>query len=252
MSSTALSLLITATFAVTIYTLWVRRTTWRVGWETATTVNVIGLSTCMLLIPPYLANLWGPPLHAITGIWNLQDLIGHITYLIGISALLHTVIHRLALPDRERLIRQRIEVPATIVLPTLIAMFLVGAPDQPIVDLISAPMHGWLAAYWLMLCAAAGWIIGHLIWALTIMRRDSRHVIVANIYLVALALDGCCVACLVLHVFCRAPGWPAWVTLCAACVGYVVAAWVSWERKLRWFKARSERLGLGLQTRFTQ
>jgi hypothetical protein len=63
------------------------------------------------------------------------------------------------------------------VLPTLIATLLVGAPDHPVVDFISAPMHGWLVAYRRVLCAAAGWIIEHLIWALAIYasRSPTRH-----------------------------------------------------------------------------
>ena len=206
--------LIGGTVAVILYVLWSRRFTIFVGWEVGPTVMVLGMALCMFLIPPYMANIVGPPLRAVTRLCNAEDLIGHLAYLVGLGALLHTMINRLDMPNRERFIRTRLELPAVLGLPVLIGAFLLGSPDQPIADSVADSIHyggEWLKAYWLLLCCASGWIMGHLIWTLDILRRDPRSAVVANLYLIALLLDSFCVAWLFGHVILHGPAWPAWL-----------------------------------------
>lgn len=233
----ALTLLVCATTLFSAYTLWTRRSTWRVQWEGATTTAVIAFTAGIMLITPLVAALWDAPLHAVTGVWGLEHLIGHLTYLIGLAALLHATIGRIDLPDPQQFFRRRILLPGAVAVPVLIVVFLRCAPDHPVPDLIhddTAP------AYWLLLCATATWIIGNLMWGLSIVRCSPASRVVADIYLTALGLDGACVACLVLHAVSRFPGWPGWMFLCASCMGYTSGAWWSWRLKLQW---------LGLQSR---
>lgn len=220
-----------------IITVWFRRKSliWRCRWEIAPTANVMGLAICMTLIPPYTDHLWAPIAHRIFGVWNIEHLIGHTAYLVGLTALMHNVVNRLKLPDKRRYIAARITLPATVVLPLHTALFLIAATDHEIPDMIAeAASSPWMITYWLVTCAGAGWVLEHLIWALLIIRTDHRSRRVCNLYLTAILIDCCCVASLAFSAI--MPTWPrefGWGTMALATVGYAVAAGYSWRQKTK-------------------
>lgn len=230
---------VTSAFAA--YVLWSRRATWRYGWEIATTVNVLGLTLHTLLIAPR-GDVWDAPLHELTGLWNADDLIGYVSYLVGITALMHTMVNRIDLSDRKRFLQTRLKLPAIVVAPILVGAFAFGDVDYPINDFFTeaVSLNRWFDLFWVALLGSSAWIIGHLVWALWIIRRESpQSTSVANIYLTALALDVLCLIAMFAHAFWGASGQPGWVLLCAASFMYLVGAWWSWQRKLRYFHARN-------------
>lgn len=224
--------------------LWFRRATWRFPWEMATSASVACMTISMLLIPPFMAGIVGPPLYALTGLHNAEDLLGHLAYLGGLSALLQAMLSRIDLPEYRAFIRARVIMPAKASVPVIISLFIAGSPERPVADFITESGHlkdGWLLAYWQLICAAALWIIGHLVWALLIIRRESpASAVVANCYLAAIALDVACVLALSANAFwVQFPAWPGWWLLCVATAAYAAAAGLSWRARLRHFGARN-------------
>lgn len=240
----SMTVVLASAATLTLIAAWIRRKSilWRCNWEMAPTANVIGLTICMTLIPPHMDRFWSPILHRIFGVWNMDNLIGHTAYLVGITALMHNVVNRLTLRDRRgriidkrKYIAARITLPATVFLPLHTGLFLIAASDHEIPDMIAAAASTpWLAAYWLVFCAGTLWILEHLIWALLTIRTDPRSRRVSDLYLIAIAADCCCCASLALSAI--VPTWPCelgWGAMAFATVGYAVAASYSWRQKTK-------------------
>lgn len=226
-----------ATAASTLLVLWYRRKSifWKCRWEMAPTVNIAGIALCLLLIPPSMDDIWSRPFHAVTGLWNIENLVGHTAYLVGITALTQNMLCRLNIKNKRRFLRQRIELPATLFVPLHSGTFVWSASDVDIPDLIGASASSpRVTIYWMVFCAGCFWILGHLVWALQIIRNDERSRQTANLYLIALTIDCCCVASLLIGAI--VPAWPqelSWGLMCLATFGYCAAASVSWRKKIK-------------------
>ncbi|PJE23636.1 MAG: hypothetical protein CK431_10290 [Mycobacterium sp.] len=233
--------------------LWYRRATWRFGWELASTVNVLALMLCTLLIMPEMTPIVDPPLRTLTGLNNAEDLFGHVFYLIGLTALLHTMLSRIDLRDHKAFVCARIELPMLIGLPALIGAFVAGEPDRVLDDFIaesSLQNDIWITVYWQIGCLMSIWILAHLVWALLIIRRESASPTVANWYLAAIGVDTLCALGLSASALWPwFPAWPGWWLLCLATMAYGAAAAVSWRAKLRHFGARNHRFTVAPQYR---
>ena len=225
---------IAAALIAVLVGLWVRRTTWTFRWECAATINLAAILICLVCMMPRAAPAYDP-LHSLTGVWNLEDLLGHLTYLAGITVLTHVMLARLTLADLRAFVRQRIELPATILLPTLIGVFVVAAPNHHVADLVIEPAAGWLTCYWLLLCGCGIWVLAHLLWALLIIHGDPQSATIATLYIVAvLANIGVFVARGMSAVVPAFPGSVTWTLICMATVAYATAAIVGMRRVRRW------------------
>ncbi len=223
-----------ATLVITGCCLWVRRRAWGYRFELSGCIVAASMFVCLLLMGPALSLALSKPLHAVTGLWNLEDLLGHVVYLAGLIALLHTLIYRITLDEPELFLRRYLEVPTAITLPLLVGLFVVGTPKKHYPDLLKAPVTGWMSLYWAALCAAAGYLLVNLLRLLRVVRRDPRSTVTANIYTAAIIIDsGCLASILVSRMI---PGYPSvvtWILLCAAACGYAAAPGYSWYRKTR-------------------
>ena len=108
-----MSVLITATLAATVGSLWIRRHTWRSRFEAGASLN-IALQGCavLLLMSPWASVILGPALHRIVRRWNVEDLLDHMCLIVAVMAIIH---HRLARLTNEKqlsgLFRRHIETP---------------------------------------------------------------------------------------------------------------------------------------------
>ncbi|HTZ12185.1 MAG TPA: hypothetical protein VMC78_00925 [Mycobacterium sp.] len=234
-----------ATVAITGCCLWVRRRAWGHRFELGGSIVAASMFLCVLLMGPALSLAVSTPIHAVTGLWNLEDLLGHLVYLAGLTALFHTLVYRITLDEPERFLRRHLEIPMAIMLPLLVGLFIVGTLKEHYPDLFQAPVTGWMSLYWAALCAAAGYLLVNLLRLLRVVRRDPRSTVTANIYITAISIDsGCCASILVSRVI---PGYPSiitWVLLCVAACGYAAAPGYSWYRKTRWVVDPVDPVGL--------
>ncbi|HYR14917.1 MAG TPA: hypothetical protein VEQ67_11955, partial [Mycobacterium sp.] len=185
----ALATLIAITLGCIAWSLWIRRVTWSSRWEVAATLNIALQGLAVLLMSPWASETLGHWLHAMTGMWNLEDYIGHDAYIVAASAVVYNALGRLADDHAmQRTFKAYVERPATLCIPLLLATFSVGNGARiykP--DFFEVPTDFWLALYWTMLCGMLIYLLSYGARALLILRQDPRSRKIANIYLVASA-----------------------------------------------------------------
>lgn len=218
---------------------------WRLRAEIAPTVNIAGIAVCLILISPHMSDFWGSTLHDLTGIWNTEELVGHGAYLAGVTALSYNMLNRLRMRDRDglpatplakqRFLTGRIVLPAYVVPPIHVGLFMKGATDRQIPDFIGAATSTpWLTAYVAFIGAETAWVMGNLIWALRILRNDPRLRRSANIYLFAARTNAACaLSIFISSIYPRWPAWIGWSTMALSAAIYSVAASYSWWRRAK-------------------
>jgi hypothetical protein len=242
----ALAILITVTLACIAWSLWIRRVTWSCRWEVAATLNIALQGATVFLMSPFASETLGHWLHALTGMWNLEDYIGHDLYVVAASAMVYNALGRLQDDHAmQTTFKQYVERPATLCIPLLLATFSLGngaAIYQA--DFFQLPTDFWLSAYWLLLCGTLIYLLGYGSRALLILRKDPRSRTVANVYLAA-SVSGM-MACLVRIVTALVPslqpienGTLVWFFACMCGAGFALMSAHSWRIKTKWFSKAS-------------
>jgi hypothetical protein len=238
----ALAVLIAITLVCIAWSLWIRRVTWSCRWEVAATLNIALQGTTILLMTPLASETLGHWLHALTGVWNLEDYIGHDLYIVAASAIVYNALGRLQDDDAMRQsFKQYVERPATLCIPLLLATFTLGNGSRIYsADFFALPTDFWLAQYWVVLCGTLIYLLGYASRALLILRRDPRSRRVANIYLIA-SFSGIA-ACVVRIITAAVPalqphenGTLVWFFACVCGAGFALTAAHSWRTKTKWF-----------------
>ncbi|MDT5075646.1 MAG: hypothetical protein QOJ80_283 [Mycobacterium sp.] len=242
----ALAVLITVTLTCIAWSLWIRRVTWSCRWEVAATLNIALQGATVFLMSPFASETLGHWLHALTGMWNLEDYIGHDLYVVAASAIVYNALGRLQDDHAmQTTFKQYVERPATLCIPLLLATFSLGngaAIYQA--DFFQLPTDFWLSAYWILLCGTLIYLLGYGSRALLILRKDPRSRTVANVYLAA-SVSGM-MACLVRIVTALVPslqpienGTLVWFFACMCGAGFALTSAHSWRIKTKWFSKAS-------------
>lgn len=219
-----------ATLVVALVCMWVTRHAWRSPWERPALVNV-SLQTVKLLVVAPVWNFWlSSKLHAFTGIWNLEELIAHVCYIVGMLSLLFMVVSRLDMTNAQlqSFVRYRIEIPGIIVISLMIGLFVFGPGKQYVPDTVTAPTTDWLRAYWLVVAVFLSFLLFQVAQALWVLRTDPRSRRAANAYLCAVSLSAAGIIAFQLEI-----GWMQWLVIRLEVVGYAVAASYTWHSKQR-------------------
>jgi hypothetical protein len=225
----ALATLIAITLGCIAWSLWIRRVTWSSRWEVAATLNIALQGIAVLLMSPLASETLGHWLYALTGMWNLEDYIGHDAYIVAASAVVYNALGRLADDHAmQRTFKTYVERPATLCIPLLLATFSIG--------------NG--ALYWTLLCGTLIYLLGYGGRALLILRKDPRSRKIANIYLVASASG--ILACTVRIITAWVPplqtiegGTLVWIFACGCGAGFALTSAQSWRIKTKWFSPAS-------------
>lgn len=242
----ALAFLIVITTACIAWSLWIRRVTWSCRWEVAATLNIALQGTTVLLMSPLASETLGHWLHALTGIWNLEDYIGHDMYVVAASAIVYNALGRLQDDHAlQQSFKQYVERPATLCIPLLLAAFTFGNGASVYrADFFETPTDFWLSAYWVLLCGTLIYLLGYGSRALLVLRKDPRSRRVANIYLFA-SFSGI-LACFIRIVTAVVPtlqpvegGTLVWVFACLCGAGFALTSAHSWRMRTKWFTTAS-------------
>ncbi|MCV7179913.1 hypothetical protein [Mycolicibacterium sphagni] len=237
-----LGALITVTLACVAWSLWIRRVTWGCRWEIAATLNIALQGAAVFLMSPLASETVGQWLHSLTGMWNLEDYIGHDCYVVAASAIVYNALGRLQDDNAtQAAFRQYVERPATLCIPLLLATFSMGNGAKIYRDdFFTVPTDFWLSAYWLLLCGTLIYLLGYGSRALLILRRDPRSRRIANVYLAASASG--ITACAIRIITAYVPrlqeldgGTLVWLFACSCGAGFALAAAHSWRIKTKWF-----------------
>lgn len=225
-----MTLVATATILVAVVALWSLRHTWSIPWErpAAAAVALLAVDVVLAVHP---VNRWvSVRLHAITGCWNIEDLVGHVCVIAALCSVLYLVLDRLdTYPSQFRaLVRSRIELPATLAIAVMLAVFVAGdIDDHYLPDTIAAHATPWLRAYWLTMSVACYFLLWNIAQALLILRRDPRSRRAAWAYLVATGVSACCGLAFILEIEAL-----QWIMVRAELVGYAIAASYTWRSKV--------------------
>jgi hypothetical protein len=244
----AIATLITITMGCIAWSLWIRRVTWTCRWEAAATLNIALQGAAVLLMSPFASETLGHWLHALTGMWNLEDYLGHDCYIVAASAVVYNALGRLQDDhSMRRTFKQYVERPATVCIPLLLATFSIGNGARiyrP--DFFDVPTDFWLNMYWLLLCGTLIYLLVYGARALLILRKDPRSRHVANIYLFASAcgIVACGIRITTAYVT-PIQGVPVssmlvWFFACLCGAGFALTSARSWRIKKNWFTKVSQ------------
>src|SRR6185437_11629455 len=96
--------MITALFVVTLvivlWSLWTRRHTLRVKWETASTIQLMLMSVACVLESEFVGKRVGVLLHHVTHLWNVQFWVAHLCILASACAIVYNAVSRLDHPGK--------------------------------------------------------------------------------------------------------------------------------------------------------
>ena len=242
-----LAILIAITTVCIGWSLWIRRVTWSCRWEVAATLNIALQGATVLLMSPLASATLGHWLHGLTGMWNLEDYLGHDLYVVAASAIVYNALGRLQDDEAMRLsFKQYVERPATLCIPLLLAAFSLGNGAKVYgSDFFEVPTDFWLAVYWVLLCSMLIYLLGFGSRALLILRKDPRSRSIANVYLIA-SFSGIA-ACVVRITTAVVPalqpaenGTLVWVFACSCGAGFALASAHSWRIRTKWFTSSAQ------------
>lgn len=238
----ALSALITITLACIGWSLWIRRVTWHCRWEVAATLNIALQGLAVALMSPLAANTIGIVLHDVTGVWNLQNYLGHDCYIVAASAIVYNALGRIT-DDHllQKSFKQYVERPATLCIPLLLATFTLSRGSKMYArDFFALPTDFWLSVYWLLLCATLIYLLVFGFRAMLVLRQDPRSASIATLYLLACGsgMAACSVrvlTALVPTIQGTVDAALVWFFACGCGAGFAVISAYSWRQKVRWF-----------------
>jgi hypothetical protein len=239
----ALTALIIITLASIGCSLWIRRVTWRCRWEVAATLNIALQGCAVALMSPLASETLGVVLHNITGVWNLQNYVGHDCYVVAASAIVYNALGRLGDDHAfQASFKQYVERPATLCIPLLLATFSVSAGSKVYVrDFFALRTDFWLSVYWLVLCGTLGYLLSFGARALLVLRNDPRSRRIADIYLFSSACG--IMATVVRGLTALVPplqgpvsAYLVWLFACMCGVGFALTSAHAWQQKVKWFK----------------
>jgi hypothetical protein len=237
--------IIAATCVFLSYAVWIRRSTLtdpseqsKLG-ERSLTISLICQGSGLFLMTPQSSRTVDPVLHAVFRHWNIDVFIAHWLYVCAAAMIGVNVASRLNItPDQLRHhFRLAFGLPMTILVPITLAL-IVQSPDadRHWPDLFYSPVDYWLDAYWTLIAVFVIAILAGTIWALTLIRVDTRHRHATNIYIAA------CVAGIIVCMVRIATAWfdidggddapiLLWLGECGYTTAFSYAAIRSWRQK---------------------
>lgn len=218
--------------------LWIRRFTWRNSHEIALTLSVALQGAALLCLLPATSETVGKVLHSWTGMWNLEDYLGHDLYVVAASSVVYHALWLLSSDDEIRAdFKKYVEYPATLSMPIMLFLFTAGAGDDKYEADFFDATGTFLTAYWAVMCGTIIYLLGYAVRALVVIARDPEYRAIAIIYAVAAWCGiNCCLARVIssavpeLKTDDNLAVW-IWAALCGA--GFALGAAGSWLIKLR-------------------
>lgn len=232
--------LITATLAAVAYSLWIRRHTWLSRWEAGASLNIALQGCAVLLMSPWASATLGPPLRRIIGLWNVEDLLGHLCLIVAVTAIIHHGLARLTHESHiPRLFRKHVAVPLRLGVPLLVSVFVI-ADEAYHPDLFPAHVSNvWLGTYWLVLGGLLIYLLSYASRVLLILRADPRSTATVDLYLISAAFG------VAANLIQMGTAWagiditlPVWFCACLAAIGFAYGSARSWQAKIAWFTTR--------------
>ncbi|MCX8563946.1 hypothetical protein OS122_23910 [Mycolicibacterium mucogenicum] len=220
--------------AIIAHCLWMRRFAWRSQYDRATTLSVATGGVAIFLMTPVGTQI-GIALHWSTGLWHVHYLLAHWLLLVGGACAVANFLTRLGDDHAVKsFFRVYVELPLALTLPLMLAAFALSRVNRQPADFLPSPSDAWLKAYWIIVCAMGLRLIACALHCLAILRRDQRHRVVADIYILG-CLAGLVVIATQLGALFVPKLWGSMPPLVAGCVTVAIfacSATYSWHRRV--------------------
>ena len=230
-----LGMMLVCALGACVWALWIRRTAWGCRWEGAPTLAIAMAGASAYLTSPHASSHLDPRLHRLTGLWNLEDVVGHVCGMTPACAMLYMCLIRF---DDDNTVQQRfakwVGLPVTIAIPVMFACFMAGVGSKYDINFEDIEPGPWHAVYWLVFCAVIIYLMARTLQILLLLRRVDGRSIVVSMYITTASLTIVCVTVMFLHVVTpfnlRAEAW-AIAYVATAC--WAVTPALSWRRRSR-------------------
>lgn len=235
-------LLVVITLSVMSWCLFARRLAWHALGERPITLSVaLQTIAVLMLIPP--ASVWlGPPLHALTGRWNVAGLLAHFLCLASDAAIAYHVAWRANWEeDFRRGFKTHVELPATLTMGLMFAMWAVGnGSTKRVRTFYLVPLDLSMRIYWAAFCLGLAWVLGYAVHSMFKLRADPRSRTTVGIYIAA-SCSG--ILALILRTVELAPSLntvsgmlASSIFGCGAIGGFAIGSGYAWMRKTGWLR----------------
>lgn len=222
---------------VALYSLWVRRDTWWSRWEIGITL-AIALETCALvLLSPWAAEELGPALHHVMRAWNIQQLAGHICFVVAVAANIYHVLRRLASFDQIRpLYRRHVLWPVQFGTIAMVALFVAADAEYHPHGFSAGDGGAWMDGYWVLMCGLLIYLSGYATRLLLVVRADPRAKATVELYTASSAFALAGLLAQLSTTWIRADiSTLVWLCVCVAIAIFAYGSARSWQAKAAWF-----------------
>jgi hypothetical protein len=201
----------------------------------AATINVLLQGSEIVLLSPPVERWLDPKLHSLTGLWNVQELVAYLLFLVGMFMMTFMTVSRLSMTDRQlaKFVRQWLVRPATLCIPVTVAIFVyggVGRVDTP--DLVLTHQTLGIRAFWMSLVVAVTYLMMISGQALLVVRRDPTQRRAANAYLAAVAASGATTLAIASNVNAEL----AWYLIRVETLAHALATGYAWRDRARYLR----------------
>lgn len=229
---------ILATLALIGYSLWVRRDTWWSRWESAASLALVLEGCALVLMSPWGATKIGPVLHHVLGVWNTQQMLGHLCLIVAVTANIHHMLVRLADPDQVRFImRRQLMIPIWLGFGLMVPAYLLSDQEYRVDMFAATTADGWLRVYLLTAGAVLLFLSGYVSRLMLTLREDPRAKSTIDLYLVSMTFAAAACVITILSAWVDgADASPAiWACICLSVGTFAYGSARSWQDKSAWF-----------------
>ncbi|MEB3070595.1 hypothetical protein [[Mycobacterium] vasticus] len=235
---------IIATLAIIVYSLWVRRDTWWTRWEVTASFAVAMEGCALLLMSPWAAPTVGVMLHQALGVWNVQQMLGHLCLIAAVSGNIYHMLVRLADPEQVRvLMRRQLMVPIWLGVAVMVPTFVLADQDY-VPDFFSAPSaNSWMIVYAVTGSAVVLYLSAYVSRLMLTLRQDPRAKTTIDLYLVSMGFAAAATATVIASAWVDGDdtGPVIWVCVCLSIGVFAYGSARSWRAKSAWFSPATAR-----------
>lgn len=230
--------LILATLALIAYSSWIRRDTWWSRWEAAASLALVLEGAALLLMSPWGATAIGPILRRGLGVWNVQQMLGHLCLIVAITANIYHMLVRLADPEQVRsIMRRQLMVPVGLGIAVMVPSYLLADQEYRPDMFATARADSWLVVYELVGCAVVLYLSAYVSRLMLTLREDPRAKSTVDLFLVSMSFAAA--ACLIVIASAWVDGVDAspaiWLCICLSVGTFAYGSARSWVAKSAWF-----------------
>ncbi|MEB3064522.1 hypothetical protein [[Mycobacterium] zoologicum] len=235
---------IIATLAIIVYSLWVRRDTWWTRWEVTATCAVAMEGCALLLMSPWAAPTVGVMLHQALGVWNVQQMLGHLCLIAAVSGNIYHMLVRLADPEQVKvLMRRQLMVPIWLGVAIMVPAFVLADQDY-LPDFFSAPSANSLMIVYAVTGSAVVLYLSTYVSRLMLtLRQDPRAKTTIDLYLVSMGFAAAATTTVVASAWVEGDdaGPVIWACVCLSIGIFSYGSARSWRAKSAWFSPATAR-----------